>query len=199
MHAQPTRRGGSRIKGSSGLLLGCLVLAVLFEPERVHATHEAVTGAVRWPRGDDPFDHVSQLQLVADEEGEVLGDFERQEIARLVQQGPLQEAGRSLPFAVRPRLDGEHMQDLALARCKAPGIEVAHEGPRPVEPRCRAGVQGQICLQDAGEDQLWIASRRLFGESRWVPTERDQLLDRLVQEVDRVLVARRRQGCPSGP
>jgi hypothetical protein len=52
---------GIRIQGSSGLLLGCLVLAVLFEPERVHATHEAVTGAVPWPRGEDSFDHVSQI------------------------------------------------------------------------------------------------------------------------------------------
>jgi hypothetical protein len=89
------------------------------------------------------------------------------------------------------------MQDLALARGKVPGIEVGHEGPRPLEPRCRAGVQGQICLQNAGKDQLWITSRRLFGESRWVPTERDQLLDRLVQEVNGVLAPAEDRAAPA--
>ena len=76
-------------------------------------------------------------------------------------------------------------------------MEVAHEGPRPLEPRGRAGVQGQVCLQDAGKNQLRIASRRLFGESRWVPTERDQLLDRLVQEVNGVLAPAEDRAAPA--
>ena len=58
-------------------------------------------------------------------------------------------------------------------------------------------VQGEVRLQDAGEHQLWIASRRLVGEGRRVPAERHQLLDRLVQEVNGLLAPGEDRAAPA--
>ena len=54
------------------------------------------------PGGQHPGRHVAQLEPVAQEEIQVLGHLERQQIPRVTQQRPLERADGSLPIAGRP-------------------------------------------------------------------------------------------------
>lgn len=108
-------------------------MPILLQTEGVHPDHIAPAGTVLWPDPQNSLDDLAELPLLADEEIEILRHLQSQEIVGIMEQGTLQKAGRSLPFAIGPRLCRQRMQKLAFARSEAPCIEIPQKGLSPFE------------------------------------------------------------------
>ena len=176
------------VQGGPGARLGLPVVRVLLKPERVDALHVPPAGKVAWPGGQHPGGGVAELEPVAEEEVEVLGDLEREQVARMAQQCTLQRAGRGFPVTVDPVPGGAQVVKLPLA----------HERlVQPLQDLARGGdalrgrpVQLQVGAVDMAEHQAVVGRDRGVGVRHRVARQRGQVLDGRVEQGHRVGAAR---------
>src|SRR5580692_5204210 len=89
-------------QGKAGPFLGRPEMSVLLQAEGMHAGDEPGTGVARRPGPQHSLDDLLEFRLLTGEEVEVLGDLQGEEIMGIMEQCALEEAGRTLPFAVGP-------------------------------------------------------------------------------------------------
>ena len=145
----------------AGPVFGFGVLAVLLQSEGVHPLHETPARQIVWPRAQDSFDDPTQALLVSEEEIEILGHFEGEQIARIMEESPFEEVDGAFPFATGPGLRGQHMEELAFAGTEVPAVESHDELRRRLESGLGSRVQRQVGLQDASEDEFGVGRRRV--------------------------------------
>ena len=99
--------------GSPGFRFGPPVVTVLLQAEGVHALHVAPAGQALGPRREYPGRHVVQTEAVAEEEVQILGHLQGEEIAGVEEQGVLQGPGGSGPVSVGPSPGSAEVEALA--------------------------------------------------------------------------------------
>ena len=134
------------VQGGPGARLGLPVVRVLLQPERVDALHVSPAGPVARPGRQHPGGGVAEFKPVAEEEVEVLGHLEGEQVARVAQQRPLQRAGGGFPVALGPVPGGPQVMEFPLAhdRLVQPLQDLARGGaPPPGSSRTAAGRRGR--------------------------------------------------------
>ena len=117
-------------RGEAGCLCG-LVVARLFEAERLHAQDEAVVRMIGAERAERSADAIAQIHRVAEEEVELVADEQRQHVGRPANQQVVEQARRQRPVAVRPGLHDGAVGELALVA--GGGSQRPASGSRAVE------------------------------------------------------------------
>jgi hypothetical protein len=103
----------------------------------------------------------TQALLVSEEEIEILGHLEGEQIARIMEEGSFQEVDGAFPFAIGPGLRGQHMEELAFAGTEVPAVECHDELRRRLESGLGSRVQRQVGLEDASENEVGVGRRRV--------------------------------------
>ncbi len=166
--------------------LGLAVVGVLLEPERVDALDVAPSGPGAGPRGQHPGGGIAQLEPVAEEEVEVLGHLEREQVARVAQQRALQRAGGGFPVALGPVPGGAQVVLLPLAHHGL--VDPLQDLARGRDALRGRAVQLQVGAVDVAEDHAVVGRDRRVGLGHRVAGQGGQLLDGLVEYGHRVLV-----------
>ena len=124
------------LKGKAGLLPGRPEVSVLLEAEGMHSPDEPVNPDRRRPGPLHTVNNLAEFMLLPDEEIQVLGNLECKEIVRIMKQGTLEEAGRTIPFTLGPRLGSQRVQEFTLARFEIPRIEIGQDVLGSIETEC---------------------------------------------------------------
>ena len=103
-------------EGGPAVTLGRPVVAALLQAEGVHPEHMAGSRPTLRPGREHPGGDVAQVHLIPEGEVEVLSDLEREQVAAVAEQGPLQVPGRSLEVTAGPGPGGGQMGP--LTRCR---------------------------------------------------------------------------------
>ena len=148
-----------------------------------------------WPCAQDSFDDPTQALLVSEEEIEILGHLEGEQIAGIMQESPLEEVDGAFPFATGPGLRGEHMEELAFAGTQVPAVESHDELRRRLESGLGSRVQRQVGLEDASEDEVGVGCR-CVSESDRLAAQGDQVLYGMLEQGDRAPVGCEHRAAP---
>ena len=140
-----------------------------------------------------------EIAGLAEKEIQVLGDLEGQEILRVVEQRALQAVGRLVPVAGRPRARRPQMEDLALPERAAGVLERHQDLLRRAHPLGRRAVQREIGPQDVPEHQAAVRRHRRLDRRHRLAVQRQEALDRFIEEGDARTRCRFAAARPSGP
>ena len=149
------------LKRGPGASLSLPVVRVLLQAEGIDALDVSPAGLLTRPGGQDPGGDIAQLKPVAEEEVEILGDLEREQVTRMAQQGPLQRAGSGLPVTVDPVPGGAHVMGLPLAHDGL--IELLQDLAGGGDPLGRGRVELKVGAVDVTEHQAVIGGQILDG------------------------------------
>ena len=188
---------GLCLERGPGAGLGLPVVGVLLEPERVDALDVAPAGQVARPGGQHPGGGVAQLEPVAEEEVEVLGDLEREQVARVAQQRALQRAGGGFPVALGPVPGGAQVMELPLAHDGL--VQPLQDLARPRRRPPGSSRTAQVGAVDVAEHQAVVGGDRRLGVGHRVTGQGGQVLDGFVEQGHRVRAARPGREPPSDP
>ena len=182
-------------EGGSGPVLAFGEVAVLLQSEGIHPLHVAPARLILRPGAQDSLDDPPQALLVPEEEIQILGHLEGEEIAWIMEERSFEEVDGALPLATAPGLRGQHVEPLAFAGAENPGVDPHDEVPRRLEPRLSGRVQSQVCLQDASEDEVRVGRRRV-GERNRLAAQGEQSPNGALENGDRFPVRREHRAAP---
>ena len=137
----------------------------------------------------DSLDDIFEAISVSEEEGEILGDLECEQVIRIMHKAALEVARSSLPLSIGPGPGREEMEVLAFSAPDGPRVEVGHKRPRFFKTCCRRRIQRQIHLKRPSQEEFGVEGGNLLCGGTGITSHGDQLFDCLVEEVDRDLVA----------
>jgi hypothetical protein len=158
------------VQRGPGPRLGLPVGGVLLQAERVHALHVAPAGPAARPGGQHPGGHIAQLEPVAEEEVQVLGHLEREQVPRMAQQGPLERAGGGLPVAVGPGPGRAQMMGFPFPQDRR--IQLLDDLGGCRDTLRGRPVQREIGPVDVAEDQAVVGPDRRLGVGHGVARQR---------------------------
>ena len=142
------RRGIERGPGTD---LRLAVAGVLLESEGEDALDVAPSRLTGVPGRDDLLGDPEETGAVAQEEVEVLGHPQGEQVAWLVEQRPLEPVARPHPVAVEPRAGGPQVQRLPFPEAVGGLLGLLQRHGRELEALGRGPVEGEIGAQDMAE------------------------------------------------
>ena len=185
-----------RPEGGAGAGLGLPVACVLLQAEGEDALDVAPPRLTRGPGRDGLLGDPQETGPVAEEEVEVLGHPEGEEVAGLVEQRPLEPVPRPDPVTLEPRAGGTQVEHLALTgTVVGPGGLL--QGPRrDPEALGRGAVEGQVGAHDVAEHRSTGGRHRGVRRRPGIAGEGHQVLHRVVERRHGVRVRRLERDAP---
>ncbi len=184
VHDRVLRPGVARLQFDrpAAVALGVVKIAVLLQPERIHAEQRVIAGHVRRPGRQRPGDAIPQQALVAGEEVELLPELQRQQVVRMLEAQVFERARRQPPASGTPVPDRRQMPCLPGIGRQGPGLR-----QRLARQRHGPGVgadQKQPGTQRMRHRELRRGRDRRLGVAERVTTQAAQFAQRDFEGVE---------------
>ena len=166
--------------GTSTQLFGKRVLPVFLQAERLHAEQVAVPGVARSPGRPGPGDPVVQHHRPSERDITQMRQLQREQVARMVEQVPIEVAVPLVQLAVGPRQQRRMKGTLPFGRLVPAGRSSREARLRHRQHLGVVDAEQQRCLHQVSRDVVGVGVERRLQRRQRIETKAVEHLEHLV-------------------